>query len=205
MEKHCGGFVVWLTGLPAAGKTTIATLLAEKLCASGLRTEMLDGDMIRRGLSKDLGFNRQDREENVRRIAFVADLLSRNGIAVIVAAVSPYRSSRAQARSMIRYFVEVYVECPLHILAARDPKGLYRRALAGDLPQFTGISDPYEVPSEPELTIHSSTQTPLEGTLQIMKYLIDARHLSQRPHTITDWMKAPATTGVMASRAPDRD
>jgi adenylyl-sulfate kinase len=153
------GFVVWFTGLSGAGKTTAARLLEQRLRASGERVEVLDGDVVRTRLSRGLGFSKEDRDENVRRIAFVCELLSRHGVIAIVAAVSPYRSVRDEVRARIPNFVEVYVECPLDVLIERDTKGLYRKALAGEIQQFTGISDPYESPLAPEVVLHSALET----------------------------------------------
>jgi adenylyl-sulfate kinase len=147
------GQVIWLTGLPAAGKTTIARLLSERMAAAGRPVEVLDGDEVRKGLSPDLGFSRQDRHEHARRIVFVAQLLVRNGIDVIVPMVSPYRETRLMARHSFDSFVEVWVRCSLEECVRRDPKGLYRRALAGEIPNMTGISDTYEEPLSPELVV----------------------------------------------------
>jgi adenylyl-sulfate kinase len=163
----CTGFTLWLTGLSGAGKTTCSHLVEQRLRALGARVEVLDGDVVRTYLSKDLGFCKEDRNENIRRIGFVCELLSRNGVIAIAAAISPYRAAREQVRARIPNFVEVYMECPLEVLVERDPKGLYKRALAGDLPHFTGISDPYEAPLAPELTIHSNLETPEESLERI--------------------------------------
>lgn len=151
------GFVVWLTGLSGAGKTTIAEALVPELRAACRKVEVLDGDTVRTHLSKGLGFSREDRDENVARIAFVAHLLARNGVAVVVAAVSPYAKARAEARALIGDFVEVHVAPPLEACVDRDVKGLYRRALAGEIPGFTGVSDPYEPPPRPEIVLDTST------------------------------------------------
>jgi adenylylsulfate kinase len=150
------GFVVWLTGLSGAGKTTITDALAPELRAAGRRVEVLDGDVVRTHLSKGLGFSREDRDLNVARIAFVAHLLARNGVAVIVAAVSPYRSAREDARRLIGDFVEVHVAAPLEECIRRDTKGLYGKALAGEIERFTGVSDPYEPPTGAELVLDTS-------------------------------------------------
>jgi adenylyl-sulfate kinase len=147
------GYVVWLTGLPCSGKSTLATALAQHLEARGVRSEVLDGDVVRRHLSKGLGFSREDRDTNVRRIGFVAGLLARNGVPVIVAAVSPYRSTRAEVRSEIANFVEVHVQCPQEVCERRDVKGMYAQARAGKIQHFTGVDDPYEPPAECEVTI----------------------------------------------------
>lgn len=148
---------MWLTGLSGAGKTTIAAALVPELRARGLAVELLDGDVVRTHLSRGLGFSREDRETNVARIAFVAHLLARNGVAVVVSAISPYRASRDAARQTIGDFVEVHVAPPLEECIARDTKGLYAKALAGEIPSFTGVSDPYEPPLSPEVTVDTST------------------------------------------------
>jgi len=161
------GFTIWLTGLSGAGKSTNATLLERRLRELGAKVEVLDGDVLRTHFCKGLGFSREDRDDNIRRIGFVCELLSRNGVIAIVAAISPYRAARDEVRSRIPNFVEVYIECPIEVLVQRDVKGLYRRALAGEIPHFTGISDPYEPPLTPEVTVHSSTETPAESVERI--------------------------------------
>jgi adenylyl-sulfate kinase len=153
------GLAVWLTGLSGAGKSTIAEGVAAELRRLGRRVEVLDGDVIRENLSKGLGFSKEDRDTNIRRIGFVAELLARNGVVVIVAAISPYRAVRDEVRDRIEHFVEVHVHCPLEELVRRDVKGLYRRALAGEIANFPGVSDPYEEPVEPEITIDTSVET----------------------------------------------
>lgn len=167
------GFTVWFTGMSGAGKTTAARLLAERLRATGARVEVLDGDVVRTHLSKGLGFSREDRDENIRRIGFVCELLSRNGVIAVAAAISPYRAARDEVRARIPHFVEVYMECPLDVLIQRDGKGLYKKALAGELPLFTGISDPYEPPSNPEVIVHSGRERPEEGAEKIWTALRD--------------------------------
>jgi adenylyl-sulfate kinase len=157
------GFTVWFTGMSGAGKSTISTLLEQRLRRLKAKVEVLDGDVVRTYLSKGLGFSKQDRDENIRRIGFVCELLSRNGVIEIAAAISPYRAVREEVRARIPNFVEVYVECPLEVLAARDVKGLYKKALAGEIPQFTGITDPYEPPLHPEVAVNSSKETPDES------------------------------------------
>ena len=161
------GFVLWFTGLSGAGKSTISNLLEARLRACGARVETLDGDVVRTHLSKGLTFSREDRDLNVRRIGFVAELLARHGVIVIVAAISPYREVRDEVRAKIDNFVEVYVECPIEVLAARDVKGLYKKALAGEIPHFTGVSDPYEPPLAPEVTVNSSLETPEQSAARI--------------------------------------
>jgi adenylylsulfate kinase len=165
------GVVVWLTGLSGAGKSTITEALAPRLCAAGKRVEVLDGDIVRTHLSKGLGFSREDRDLNVARIAFVAHLLARNGVYVIVAAVSPYRAAREAARELIGDFVEVHVAPPIEACIERDPKGLYKQAIAGEIPKFTGISDPYEPPASPELTLDTSKLTVDEAVTHILAKL----------------------------------
>src|SRR5262249_35299552 len=150
---------LWFTGLSGAGKSTVSQLLAARLGDCGAKVELLDGDEVREHLSKGLGFSKQDRDENIRRIGFVCELLARNGVIAIAAAISPYREVREELRARIANFVEVYADCPLEVLAQRDVKGLYRRALAGEIGQFTGVSDPYEPPLAPEVTIHSAEET----------------------------------------------
>jgi len=164
MHKGC---TVWFTGLSGAGKSTISTLLRERLCAAGAKVELLDGDIVRTHLSKGLGFSHADRDENIRRIGFVCELLSRNGVIAIVAAISPYREARESVRARIPNFVEVFMECPMDVLVGRDVKGLYKKALAGEIEHFTGISDPYEPPETPELTIHSSLETPEQSAERV--------------------------------------
>jgi adenylylsulfate kinase len=157
------GFCLWLTGLPSAGKTTIAKVLVERLTARGRYVELLDGDEIRKGLSADLGFDRASREAHAGRVAFVAKLLARNGAIPIVALISPYRTSRARARAEIGRFVEVYVNTPLSVCEERDVKGLYRRARAGEIHEMTGVDDPYEPPEHPEIVVDAVRSSPGES------------------------------------------
>ena len=154
------GVTVWLTGLSGAGKTTLAERLLPELKSRGHRVETLDGDVVRTHLSKGLGFSREDRDENIRRIAWVAALGTRHGATMIVSAISPYEETRAEARERIGDFVEVYVKCSLERLIERDTKGLYKRALAGEIKNFTGVSDPYEEPKNPDIIIDSSKENP---------------------------------------------
>ena len=156
MSKKKDGIVVWLTGLSGAGKSTLAESLAPKLQALGRNVELLDGDVVRTHLSKGLGFSREDRDTHVGRVAFVAHLLARNGVVVLVAAISPVRETRERARSLIGDFLEVHVSTPLEECIKRDVKGLYKRAMAGEIAQFTGISDPYEAPLSPELVVDTT-------------------------------------------------
>jgi adenylylsulfate kinase len=165
------GVAIWFTGLSAAGKTTLNNALRERLQASGYAVESLDGDVLRQNLWKDLGFSKQDRDENVRRIGFVAHLLSRNGIIVLVSAISPYRAARDEVRCRIGNFVEVYVNAPLEVCEQRDRKGLYRKARAGQLSGFTGVDDPYEPPLCPEIECQTDRETVAECVDKIMRFL----------------------------------
>jgi adenylyl-sulfate kinase len=180
MEHGAGsrGFVVWFTGLSGAGKSTLATALAPVLRAKGLRVELLDGDVVRTHLSKGLTFSREDRDLNVARIAFVAHLLARNGVVVLVAAISPFKSARDAARATIGDFVEVHVAPPIQACIERDVKGLYKKALAGEIPQFTGVNDPYEAPTSPEIEIDTSKVSVTEGIEQILGALRDLGYLA---------------------------
>jgi adenylylsulfate kinase len=152
------GIVIWLTGLPCSGKSTLSLALVERLASLNRRTEVLDGDVVRTHLSHGLGFSREDRDVNVRRIGFVAGLLARHGVVAIVAAVSPYRAARAHARKLADNFVEVHVDAPLAICEQRDVKGMYAQARAGKRPNFTGIHDPYEPPLDPEVRVSTAEQ-----------------------------------------------
>jgi adenylyl-sulfate kinase len=166
------GFTVWLTGLSGSGKTTIARRLEAVLRKRGLKVEVLDGDVVRTNLSKGLGFSKEDRDTNIRRIGFVAHLLSRNGVAVICAAISPYREIRDENRALIGDFIEVYTRCPLDVLLKeRDVKGLYARALNGQIPNFTGVSDPYEEPLNPEVILDTDPETIEESTGKVVAKL----------------------------------
>ena len=166
------GFTLWFTGLSGAGKTTITELVVDELEARGSAIEVLDGDVVRQNLSKGLGFSKEDRDTNIRRVAFVADLLSRNGVPVITAAISPYRAIRDEARAhMDGRFIEAYVKASVEECERRDVKGLYAKARAGEIKEFTGVSDPYEPPENPELVIETEQQSPDESAQQILVYL----------------------------------
>jgi len=162
------GFTIWFTGLSGAGKTTITTRLQTLLRQRGHRVEVLDGDVVRMNLSKGLGFSKEDRDINIRRIGFVCHLLSRNGVIAIAAAISPYRAVRDEVREQVGRFVEVYVKCPLDELVRRDVKGLYARALRGEVPNFTGVSDPYEEPLSPEVVVETDKETVEESVAKIL-------------------------------------
>jgi adenylyl-sulfate kinase len=177
MSKKKDGLVLWFTGLSGAGKSTLAEAVAPKLRAHGKRVEILDGDVVRTHLSKGLGFSREDRDTNIARIAFVAHLLQRNGVVVLVAAISPFRETREKARHLIGDFVEVFVAPPLEECIKRDVKGLYAKAIAGEIQQFTGISDPYEEPTAPEFRIDTSRGSVDEGATRILGKLRELGYL----------------------------
>ena len=171
MEQQAPGFCIWLTGLPSAGKTTIARELTPMLRARGWNADLLDGDEIRRGLSADLGFDRISRETHAGRVAFVAQLLARNGAIALVALISPYRSSRAKARVEIGRFVEVYVNTPLGVCEQRDVKGIYKRARAGELKDMTGVDDPYEPPEAADIVVDAVRLSARESAEFILREL----------------------------------
>ena len=165
------GFTLWLTGMSGAGKSTISDQLMARFRAAQAKVELLDGDIVRTNLSQGLGFSREDRDTNIRRIGFVSELLTRNGVIVVVAAISPYRETREEVKRRIGNFVEVHVDCPIEVLAARDVKGLYKRALAGEVGNFTGISDPYEPPLDPDVVVRSDRETVDESVDKIWREL----------------------------------
>jgi adenylylsulfate kinase len=169
------GFTVWFTGLSGSGKSTIAEMLYHELKARGMKTEILDGDVVRQNLSKGLGFSKEDRDTNILRIGFVAEMLTRNGVAAICCPISPYKETRDAVRAQIGDFIEVYVHATLEELAEhRDPKGLYKKAMAGEIKGFTGVDDPYEAPEDPELVLDTMVETPeesLQNTLNRLKEL----------------------------------
>lgn len=166
------GFCLWLTGLPSAGKTTIAKELVPRLRAMGRRVELLDGDEVRQGISADLGFDRAARETHAARVTYVAKVLARNDVIPIVALISPYRTSRARARSEIGRFVEVYVDTPLAVCETRDVKGLYKKARAGTITGMTGVDDPYEPPTAAEVTVDTTAGTPAQSAERILSELV---------------------------------
>jgi len=165
------GFTLWFTGLSGSGKTAIAKLIEEELRRREVRVERLDGDIVRQGLTRDLGFSKEDRDKNIERVTFVAKLLTRNGVAVLCAFISPYRERRALSRDEIGEFVEVYVDCPVSVCAERDVKGMYAKAFAGEIENFTGVSDPYEPPLDAEIVCRTAEETPQESAAKVLTYL----------------------------------
>ena len=172
------GFTLWFTGLSGSGKSTVANIIEKRLKEGGAKVEVLDGDVVRTNLSKGLGFSKEDRDTNIRRIGFVARLLSRNGAIAITAAISPYASVRDEIRRGIENFVEVYAECDLDTLEARDVKGLYKKARAGEIKNFTGVDDPYEAPENPEVHFNSRDETPEESAEKVWAKLLELELIS---------------------------
>jgi adenylylsulfate kinase len=166
------GFTLWFTGLSGSGKSTLAQYLTPKLIQLGKKVEVLDGDEVRENLSKGLGFSKEDRDTNIRRIGYVANLLSRNGVVAISAAISPYAAVRDEVRANCKAaFVEVYVECPLDVVEGRDTKGLYKKARQGIIKNFTGVSDPYEAPTRPEVRVNTAEESIEQSAGKILAYL----------------------------------
>ncbi|MFQ6101193.1 MAG: adenylyl-sulfate kinase [Anaerolineae bacterium] len=172
------GFTLWFTGLSGSGKTAIAKLVERELLDRGLKVERLDGDIVRQSLTRDLGFSKEDRDKNIERVTFVAKLLTRNGVAVLCSFISPYRERRARSRQEIGEFIEVYVECPVEVCVQRDVKGLYAQAFAGEIENFTGVSDPYEEPENPELVCHTAQETVEDSAAKIIAYLEEQGYFS---------------------------
>jgi adenylyl-sulfate kinase len=175
------GVTVWFTGMSGAGKTALAIPLEEELRRRGLKVERLDGDIVRQSLTRDLGFTKEDRDRNIERVTFVAKLLTRNGVAVLCSFISPYRAVRAAVAEQVGAFVEIYCYAPLDVLIERDVKGLYKKALAGEIKHFTGISDPYEAPENPDVTIDSSIETIEESLGKILKKLEELGYIPPSP------------------------
>jgi len=165
------GFVLWMTGLSGAGKTTIALILEKELQNRGLKIERLDGDVVRESLTRDLGFTAEDRAKNIERVTFVAKLLSRNGVGCVCSFISPYQSVRDHVSQNSTNFLEVFIDAPLDVVIERDVKGMYKKAIAGEIPNFTGISDPYEAPQNPDIHIRTDQQTPAESAAEIISQL----------------------------------
>ena len=172
------GFTAWFTGLPCSGKTTVADGVADVLRERGYRVERLDGDIVRKGLTSDLGFSKEDRDENIKRVTFVAKLLTRNGVAVLATFVSPYRERRRKTREEIGEFVEVYTRCPVEVCIERDIKGMYRKALAGEIKNFTGIDDPYDEPENPELILDTDKESIKESVQRVLDRLEELGYVS---------------------------
>lgn len=189
-----------MTGLSGAGKTTLAQKIVLELRARGLRVELLDGDGVRTNLSQGLGFSKEDRDTNIRRIGYVSRLLARNGVAVIAAAISPYRVIRDEVRRSIEAdgarFIEVYVKCPIDLLAERDVKGLYRKALAGEIKEFTGVSDPYESPLDPEVMVETDRESAHQSAVKIIDYLERHRLLAVRERSSDSSYREVALAGA---------
>jgi adenylyl-sulfate kinase len=181
------GFTVWFTGLSGSGKTALALKLEEVLRGRDLKVERLDGDIVRKSLTRDLGFSKEDRNMNIERVTFVAKLLTRNGVAVLSSFISPYRARRAKSRAEVGNFVEVYCKCSLDALIERDVKGLYKKALAGEIQNFTGVSDPYEEPENPEVVVETDKETVEESLTKIVHKLEELGYVP------------PAETGVAYS------
>ncbi|MFT5051494.1 MAG: adenylyl-sulfate kinase [Chlamydiales bacterium] len=173
MATSDNGFILWFTGLSGSGKSTLAQYLTPVLQERGVGVEVLDGDVVRTNLSKGLGFSKEDRDTNIRRIGFVAGLLSRNGVCAITAAISPYEAVRQEIRDTTHNFIEVYVEAPLPVLEERDTKGLYKKARSGEIKNFTGISDPYEAPENAEIVVHTATESIEESATKVLDYLVE--------------------------------
>jgi adenylylsulfate kinase len=173
------GVTIWFTGLSGAGKTTISEQVEIKLREKGYKLEVLDGDIVRTNLTKGLGFSKEDRDENIRRIGFVSNLLTRNGVIVIVSAISPYRAIREEVREKIGNFVEVFVNAPLSVCEGRDVKGLYKKARSGEIKLFTGISDPYEPPTNPEIECRTDLEELDESVNKVLQSLEKLGYLSQ--------------------------
>ena len=176
MKKH-QGFTIWFTGLPCCGKTTIADRVAALLKSKGYMIERLDGDLIRQNLSKDLGFSKKDRDENINRAIFLAKMLTRNNVVVLASFVSPYKKQRRKARKDIKKFVEVYVRCPVKICMKRDVKGMYKKALEGKISHFTGVDDPYEEPEDPELIVDTDIEPVQESVGKVLDKIEELRYL----------------------------
>ena len=169
LEQGC---TIWFTGLSGAGKSTVSAIIEAELRQRGLRVEVLDGDVIRTNLSRGLGFSKEDRDTNIRRIGWVCEVLARNGVVAIAAAISPYHEIRDEIRGKIKNFAEVYMECPIEVLAERDVKGLYKKALAGEIKNFTGVDDPYEPPLNPEVICHTDDrETPEQSAAKVIRKL----------------------------------
>ncbi len=191
------GFTVWFTGLSGSGKSTVAEMLYHEFQARGLKTEILDGDVVRQNLSKGLGFSKEDRDTNIRRIGFVAELLTRNGVATICCPISPYKEIRDEVRTQIGDFVEVYVHATIEELSNnRDPKGLYKKALAGEITGFTGVDDPYEAPEDPELVLDTMVESPEESLANVLSRLKELGYIDDATPIVTGERKHSGFTDL---------
>ena len=197
------GFTLWLTGLSCAGKTTISRLVANELQARGYKIELLDGDVIRENLSKGLGFSKEDRDINILRIGFVSKLLTRNGVVAVVAAISPYRNIRRQVRDEVGNFVEVFVKCPLELCIERDVKGLYKKALAGEIKNYTGIDDPYEEPQNSEVVVETDKETPQQSAAVVIKSLEHLGFISTEEKCLTEEVYSVEEEAAVKKRLED--
>jgi adenylylsulfate kinase len=177
MKKH-QGFTIWFTGIPCCGKTTIADQVAILIKKKDYTVERLDGDIVRQGITKDLGFSKKDRDENIRRVTFLAKMLTRNNVVVLVTFVSPYKKQRRKARKEIERFVEVYVRCPVEICMKRDVKGMYQKALEGKIKHFTGVDDPYEEPEHPELILNTDRESVEESVSKVLQKIEELGYLT---------------------------
>lgn len=174
------GFTLWFTGLPCSGKTTLADLAADELRKRGVPVERLDGDIVRKGLTRDLGFSKEDRQKNIERITFVSKLLSRNNVGVLASFISPYRGVRDNVRKEVTNFVEVFVNCPVEVCEKRDVKGMFKKARRGEITNFTGVDDPYETPTDPEITLRTDLETPDECVRKILEKLENMKFIAKR-------------------------
>ncbi|RMD96876.1 MAG: adenylyl-sulfate kinase [Calditrichaeota bacterium] len=203
MTQESRGCTIWLTGLSGAGKSTISTHLVPLLKERGCKVEVLDGDIVRTNLSKGLGFSKEDRDTNIRRIGFVCHLLTRNGVFVIAAAISPYRSVREENRRLIKDFVEVYVKASLETCIERDVKGLYKKALAGEIKSFTGVSDPYEPPENPELICDTEHESPAESAQKIIRKLEELGYIMKDSREFHNAEGSNQRDGKAAAQMPN--
>jgi len=177
MDKKEKGFVLWFTGLSAAGKSSVAEAVYTKLSQGGVRIEILDGDIMRKNLTCDLGFSRKDRDENIRRVGFISNLLSRNGVVVVAAFIAPYEEQRRRLKKNVYNFIEIFVDAPIEVCTKRDPKGMYKKANDGEIKLFTGVSDRYDIPNNPDIHLHSSVMTIDECRDVVIEYLFAKKYL----------------------------